>query len=62
MIAPIRKSITHSLHKAEEWIFANPEQAEVMGRRGREAVLTRYNWRCEEAKLLAFYERMDGAE
>jgi predicted RND superfamily exporter protein len=25
MIAPIRKSITHSLHKAEEWIFANPK-------------------------------------
>ncbi len=25
MIAPIRKSITHMLHKAEEWIFANPK-------------------------------------
>ena len=25
MIAPIRKSITHALHKAEEWIFANPK-------------------------------------
>ncbi len=25
MIAPIRKSITHTLHKAEEWIFANPK-------------------------------------
>ncbi|MCQ9373012.1 MMPL family transporter [Methyloversatilis sp. XJ19-13] len=26
MIAPIRKSITHALHKAEEWIFANPKR------------------------------------
>lgn len=25
MIAPIRKSITHTLHKAEGWIFANPK-------------------------------------
>ena len=25
MIAPIRKSITHALHNAEEWIFANPK-------------------------------------
>ena len=25
MIAPVRKSITHVLHRAEEWIFANPK-------------------------------------
>lgn len=43
--------------EAIEWILENEAEAEAMGRRGREAVLTRYNWAVEERKLLEFYDR-----
>jgi glycosyltransferase involved in cell wall biosynthesis len=41
---------------AIRYIFENPNEAEEMGQRGREAVETKYNWLKEEKKLLAFYE------
>lgn len=41
---------------AIRYIFDNPNEAEEMGQRGREAVETKYNWLKEEKKLLAFYE------
>lgn len=37
------------------WLIEHPEDAEEMGRRGRQAVLDRFNWSLEEQKLLAFY-------
>lgn len=37
------------------WLLENPEEAEAMGRRGREAVLARYNWEHEAEKLVEFY-------
>jgi glycosyltransferase involved in cell wall biosynthesis len=43
----IADAITHVLN--------HPEQAEAMGRRGREAVENYYNWETEERKLLRFY-------
>jgi glycosyltransferase involved in cell wall biosynthesis len=46
--------------RALEHLLEHPEQAEAMGRRGREAVLARYNWTREEAKLLALYQRLGG--
>jgi len=43
---------------AMQWILDNPEEAEAMGRRGREAVETRYNWDAEAEKLVALYRRL----
>lgn len=43
---------------AIEWLFRNPKEAEEMGKRGREAVFTRYNWRAEVPKLLGLYEEV----
>lgn len=36
-------------------IFSDDEVAKKMGKNGRDAVMTRYNWGIEEKKLLAFY-------
>ncbi len=40
------------------WVFAHPEEAEAMGRRGREAVKNIYNWSHEERALLQLYARI----
>lgn len=40
---------------AIEYVLTHPQQAEAMGRRGREAVKRWYNWASEEQKLLALY-------
>lgn len=40
---------------AMEWILSNPSEAEAMGRRGRAAVIYRYNWAKEAEKLIAMY-------
>lgn len=45
---------------AIENVLSNPQEAEAMGRRGREAVEREYNWSIEEAKLLSLYERLLG--
>jgi glycosyltransferase involved in cell wall biosynthesis len=47
-----------AIASAIEWIFAHPEEAEMMGKRGREAVLKSLNWENEERELLRFYERI----
>lgn len=39
----------------------SPELAKEMGERGREAVVQRYNWSTEAAKLLAIYEHVRSA-
>jgi len=44
------------IYDAIEWLFDHPEEAEAMGRRGRGAVLEKYNWRAEEQKLFALYD------
>ena len=44
--------------RAIEYIFSHPDEAEQMGLRGREAVVARFNWSCEERKLLALYENL----
>lgn len=45
---------------AIEYVLTHPQQAEAMGRRGREAVKRWYNWASEERKLLALYEDLVG--
>lgn len=39
------------------WLFDHPDEAEQMGRRGRQAILDRYNWTGEGQKLVRYYER-----
>lgn len=46
--------------KAMLWMIDNPEEAEAMGRRGRAAILERYNWDQEADALIQSYERILG--
>jgi glycosyltransferase involved in cell wall biosynthesis len=39
-------------------LLADPDEARAMGERGREAVMTRFNWGTEERKLLDLYARV----
>ena len=43
---------------AIEWLINHPDEAEEMGRRGRELVEERYNWEAEAKKLLRLYEEV----
>lgn len=43
---------------AVAWLVAHPDEAEAMGRRGQEAIRTRYNWEREARKLRAFYQQL----
>jgi glycosyltransferase involved in cell wall biosynthesis len=49
-----------ALADAMQWVLDHPDEAREMGRRGREAVLTTYNWESEGRKLVALYERLVG--
>lgn len=44
-----------AIAKAIDYLVRHPEEARKMGENGRRAVLERYNWSVEEAKLIAFY-------
>lgn len=44
-----------AIASAINWILEHPYEADAMGQRGREAVLTRYSWSPEEQKLIALY-------
>lgn len=44
--------------QAMQWILDHPEEAEAMGRRGREAVEKHYNWDTEAKKLVALYKKL----
>lgn len=46
------------LADALERLVEHPEQAAEMGRQGRQAVLDRYNWGSEFARLEGFYEQL----
>ena len=39
-------------------LVSQPEMAEAMGRRGREAVERKYNWELESTKLIKLYETL----
>jgi len=47
-----------AIAEAIDRLLSHPEEAEAMGRRGRDLVINRYNWRNEEIKLLALYGRL----
>ena len=46
---------------ATTWLFDHPEEAQRMGRLGREAVESRFHWEREAQVLLALYARIVGA-
>jgi glycosyltransferase involved in cell wall biosynthesis len=47
-----------AIARAIEFLLSNPREAEAMGRRGRHAVETRYNWEAEERALIAVYQEL----
>jgi glycosyltransferase involved in cell wall biosynthesis len=47
-----------AIAEAIEYVLTHPEEAEAMGRRGREAVEQHYNWETEERKLLDLYDTL----
>ncbi len=47
-----------AIARAIEYVLSHPEEATAMGARGRAAVLARYNWQTEKAKLVAAYETL----
>lgn len=47
-----------AIAEAMEWLLAHPEEAEAMGRRGRQAVERQYNWAPEAEKLISLYRRL----
>jgi glycosyltransferase involved in cell wall biosynthesis len=47
-----------AIAEAIEWLLEHTEDAEVMGRRGMDAVKSRFNWDHEAQKLLDVYENM----
>jgi glycosyltransferase involved in cell wall biosynthesis len=47
-----------AIAKAIDYLVQHPDEARQMGENGRRAVLERYNWSLEEAKLLAFYKNV----
>ncbi len=49
-----------AIASAIEWILEHPHEAEEMGKRGAEAVTTKYNWQAEEKKLLGMYQKLTG--
>lgn len=49
---------TAAVAAAIEWLFEHPEEAEAMGRRGREAIHARYCWENEQRTLVQLYERI----
>jgi len=49
---------TAAVAKAIEWLFDHPEEAEAMGRRGREAVQARYCWANEQRALVQLYRQV----
>ena len=49
-----------ALARAIGWMVAHPAEARRMGRNGRAAVETRYNWEAEGRKLPALYETLLG--
>ena len=44
------------------WIWENPKEAAKMGERGRKAVVSKYTWATEEAKLLSLYRELTSGD
>jgi len=49
-----------ALAEAIQWLLEHPEEAQAMGKRGRQAVLQTYNWDSQAQLLLHLYRRVSG--
>lgn len=49
-----------SIANAMRWILEHPEEAEAMGKRGRDAALSEYSWAPEGHRLVSLCERLTG--
>jgi glycosyltransferase involved in cell wall biosynthesis len=47
-----------AIAKAIDFLVIHPAEARQMGENGRRAVLERYNWSVEQAKLLTYYKNL----
>ena len=47
---------------AIQWLIENPEEAERMGKRGREATMKDYNWETEFEKMLLLYNHITNGQ
>ena len=47
---------------AMQWVLDNPEEAQAMGERGRQAIERTCNWEIEAEALIAFYQDKLGAK
>jgi glycosyltransferase involved in cell wall biosynthesis len=51
-----------AIASAIQWMIDHPEEAEEMGKNGRRAVETKYNWANESKKLVGLYQRLIQAQ
>lgn len=47
-----------AIAEAMEWVLEHPERAQEMGRKGRDAVMRKYNWTLEGEKLVDLYKHL----
>ena len=47
-----------SIAEAIRWLYEHPQEAQEMGRRGREGVLREYNWEAASEGLLQAYQKL----
>lgn len=51
----------NEIAQAIYWLLTHSDEAEAMGKRGREATLNRYNWESEGQKLINLYQEILGS-
>jgi len=49
---------SRAIGEAIEYLATHDDEAEAMGKRGKEAVIEQYNWGVEEQKLLKLYKEV----
>jgi hypothetical protein len=49
---------SHAIANACSWLINNPDEARLMGERGRQKVLAHYTWEVEQSKLVELYSRV----
>jgi hypothetical protein len=47
-----------AIAKAIQWLLEHPQEAEAMGKRGKKAVIEKYNWHKEAEKLTVLYRNI----
>lgn len=55
---PVRHGNVEDMSDAIQYLLDNPDEAERMGKRGREAVLREFNWNTQEKQLITLYSQI----